>query len=63
MAYGKGRCVNKRSAYFNQIVTIDEYVPWRDGSRSVWVTAEDGWEMSFPEAEIELIEVFRGNDN
>jgi hypothetical protein len=60
--YGKGRCVNKHSEYFNQILTIDAYIPWRDGSRSVWVTDAEGWEMSFPEKDIELIEVFRGDD-
>jgi hypothetical protein len=57
--YGKGKCVNVKSSLYNQIFTINEYIPWRDGSRSVWVTAEDGTEMSFKEAEIELLEVFR----
>lgn len=59
MAYGKGRCTNTKSQYYNQILTIDEYIPWRNGTRSVWVTDDSGWEMSFPESDIELIEVFR----
>lgn len=59
--YGRGKCVNTKSSFYNHVFTIQEFVPWRNGTRSVWVRDEDGVEMSFEETEIELIEVFRGN--
>ena len=57
MAYGKGRVAERHSALDDEVVTIEEFVPWRDGTRSVWVTTEDGYQLSFREDEIELTEV------
>ena len=58
MAYGKGRVAERHSTLYDEIVTIDEFVPWRDGTRSVWVTTEGGYQLSFREDEIELTEVY-----
>lgn len=63
MAYGKGRVVNPKSVYYDEIVTIDEYVRWRDGSVSVWFTPDDGLEGSMPSTDIELTEVFGHDSN
>jgi len=59
MPYGKGRVANVHSSLYNEIVTIEQYVPWRDGSRSVWVRLDDGLDVSFKEDEIELLEVYK----
>ena len=58
MPYGKGRVAERHSTLYDEIVTIDEFVPWRDGTRSVWVTTEGGYQLSFREDEIELTEVY-----
>lgn len=57
--YGRGRVVQTHSAFYNEDVTVLEYVPYRDGTRSVWVRFSDGVEASFRDYEIELTEVYR----
>lgn len=58
MPYGKGRVVNVHSALYNEEVIIDEFVPYRDGTRSAWCTTKDGLEVSMRDDEVELTEVF-----
>lgn len=56
--YGRVKIDNPQSAFHNQEFTLQEYVTWRDGSRSAWVIDDDNFEMSFRESDTILLEVF-----
>ena len=55
--YGKCRVTNTNSGYYNEVLTLNEIVRYRDGSESVFVADTEGTELSFNAKDIELTEV------
>lgn len=58
MAYGKGRVINPKSGYYNEELTILEFVRYRDGRVSAFVTDNEGFDLAFNADDIELTEVY-----
>lgn len=48
------RVTNKQSAFFNEVLTLTERVPWRDGTVSLHLSHPTFGELSFPSTDCEF---------
>lgn len=66
--YGTVRITNKSSAFFNEVMPLEQFFPpagYREGNRSAWVRHPEYGTLSFSDKDVEILEIhyYATNEN